>query len=762
VGRETILVNRKTWKLTYDAPAEDWNEALPLGNGSLGAMVFGGMEVDQIDLNLDTLWSGDGRYKGDKAEGCLHQARAAILDKDYHRAERIIREQILGDWGECYLPMGSLFLRHQGAEEGSDYSRQLDLNRSLYTSSYNIGEVRYQKEIFTSLSQGSLVIRMTASEAAIDLDIGLQSQLTFSFVPTEEKTQIMLRGNAPVYTDPDHQESVSSTHHEEGRGIHFGTVLQIQARQGEVEKAGQIIMVRGASEVLLLLSGRTDFGQGESYDPLQSAWQEIDRNGRLGYEALQESHEAEYRKYFDRVELELESDADVDLDPVSLIFHYGRYLMISSSKPGTQPGNLQGIWNSELRPPWNSDYTVNINTEMNYWIAEVCNLSEFHQPLFDLVERVYKQGQRTAREMYGLPGWVAHHNIDLWGHSTPVGRYEEHGDPCCYGFWPLGSGWLCRHLWEHYAFHGDRDFLRDTAFPLIRGAVEFYLAYLVEHGGYLVTIPSTSPENLFVAEDGDNHSVSLASTMDIAIIRELLASFVTVCQELDLEDPLVEEVEKALALLPPYRIGRYGQLQEWFIDYEEVDPHHRHLSHLYGLYPGDQIDPEGTPELAKACEVTLERRGDEGTGWSLAWKASLWARLKNGDKAFSLLERQLRRIEKSDVATVGGGTYPNLLCAHPPFQIDGNFGITAAIAEMILQSQTGRIVLVPALPKTWSKGRVVGLRARGGFTLSFSWENGTVVTCEITSDRAESCQVVLNGIEVEALFDRNGNFAYVK
>lgn len=437
----------------------------------------------------------------------------------------------------------------------------------------------------------------------------------------------------------------------------------------------------------------------------------------------------------------------------TLLFHYARYLMICSSKPGTQAANLQGIWNNQMRAPWSSNYTVNINTEMNYWMAESCNLGDCHTALFELIDRTVEKGKITAQKLYGLEGWVSHHNIDIWGNSDPVGKYAQDGSPCQYALWPMSSAWLCRHMWEHYCYTLDGDFLKDRAYPVIREAVRFYLGYLTEYDGYLVTCPSTSPENCFLDRKGEKHSVTFASTMDISILKELFATYLQICKILKV-DVLEKETEFALKKLPPFKIGHDGQLQEWYRDYRETDIHHRHVSHLYGLYPGNVIK-ETDQELKKACEISLNRRGSQGTGWCMVWKASLWARLKNGEKAFELLKNQVNLTHTTELDMSGGGIYPNLFCAHPPFQIDGNFGFAAAISEMLLQSQNNDIELLPAIPEQWKRGQIKGIKARGGYTVDFSWKNGKVYYIKISALKEGNVIVRYNG-QISRFFFKEG------
>lgn len=767
---------QKRWQLIYGNPARNWNEGLPLGNGSLGAMVSGAPDEERIDLNLDTLWSGDGRYKGgENTANLIPEIRKLVLGGNYEQAEELIKDNVLGDWGEGYMPLGSLLIKQKYGQRYENYERKLDLNQALYSCSYSIDGVIYEKEMFCSMTDNIFVLKMTASEPQIELKISLESKLEHTFEDAPRVDQIMFKGNAPIFLEPDHRHRKGSEPFDAGKGISCGTAIQVDIDGGILSKTGHVINIEGAKEVLLILSGSTNFGKEKDFDNLQNCLVQLENGEKRDYHELKEQHITEFSSYFGRVdlilgdrpqELELQNrlkkfqEDREDQDLIALMFHYGRYLMISSSKPGTQAINLQGIWNDQLFPPWNSDYTVNINTEMNYWPSNVCNLSEFQLPLFDLIERTSRQGEKAAQEIYGLNGWVAHHNIDIWGHSTPVGKHGADREACSWGFWPLGSGWLCCHLWEHYAFTQDKKFLEERAYPLMEGAVRFYLEYLTEFDNYLVTVPSTSPENLFKGDDGEVYSVTVASTMDVAIIRELFKNFLLAGEILNCASPLSKAVQDALEKLPPFKVGKHGQLQEWYFDYDEEDQHHRHVSHLYPLHPGSQINPDDQPDLAKACEVSLIRRGDEGTGWSLAWKANLWARLKNGDKALDLMGQQLRLVDTTEVSSLGGGTYLNLFCAHPPFQIDGNFGLTAAIAEMLIQSHTGKIELLPALPLEWSKGEVRGLLARGGYTISFSWDKGKIVKCKIEAMEPRDCQVIINGEEITAKFGQDKTFTY--
>lgn len=732
--------------LVFDRPAEAWNEALPLGNGSMGAMSYGRLRKEKVELNLDTLWSGTGRDKENKNTDVdwefLHQK---IFDGEYEEAEAYCKENILGDWTESYLPAGNLYIDTNVPElkEHGSYQRQLSLRDALEQVVYRQDGQVYQREFFTSMSEPVMALHYKADAYSnLELHISLDSQIRHA-CSAFGTNGLVLEGQAPIYVAPPYYSCEHPIVYEGGKGTQFVIGLSVQAPKGCVCQKDNTLLVTAENDVYIYLSGITDFQSQDSY--LARKKQMLERICNLSYPQLKESHQKAYEAYFDRMDLTLNPGVQNDL--VIKMFHYARYLMIASSKPGTQCANLQGIWNHDLRAPWSSNYTVNINTEMNYWMAEKANLSDCHEPLFDLVERTASRGKKTAKEVYHLNGWVSHHNLDIWGHSSPVGHFGQDENPCTYSMWPMSSGWLCWHLWEHYRYTLDKDFLREKAFPLIRGAVEFYLGYLVPYERYLVTVPSTSPENTFTAPDQGAHSVTFGSTMDNSILKELFGNYLKACEILGITE-LTDKVKAALEKLPPFKRGKGGQLQEWFLDYPEVDVHNRHVSQLYGLYPGNLIHREDE-ELLAACRVALDRRGDEGTGWCMAWKACLWARLGDGERALKLLKNQLHVTREENCSLVGGGTYPNMLCAHPPFQIDGNFGFAAAVLEMLVQYQDDRILFLPALPKEWKDGKIRGLKAPGGITIDFAWKDGRITECSLKSLTDTVRTLLYNGTEKE-------------
>lgn len=741
--------------LIFDKPAEAWNEALPLGNGTMGAMSYGRFQNERIELNLDSLWSGNGRNKENPNKNVDWDLfRKHIFAGDYQGAENYCKENVLGDWTESYLPAGTLSINvKEPIQNGNSfYRRELCLTNATEKIEFCQDDLIYQREFFVSMSEPVMAIHYhTSPNCNLEMSITLESEIKHKSAFFAENG-IILEGQAPIYVAPPYYSCEVPVVYEEGQGIRFAIGLYVQTNGGNVYQQADKLFINTPNDVYIYVSGVTDFKQKELFFSKRNCMMENIQH--IQYEKQKKAHMDVYANYFDRMHLDINYTPDNEL--ALKMFHYARYLMICSSVPGSQCTNLQGIWNHHMRAPWSSNYTVNINTEMNYWMAEKANLSDCHMPLLELIERTSKKGEKTAQDVYHLAGWVSHHNLDIWGHSSPVGQFGQDENPCTYSMWPMSSGWLCCHLWEHYCYTLDEAFLKKKAFPIIQGAVEFYLGYLVPYKGYYVTAPSTSPENTFLAPDMTTHSVTFASTMDISILRELFGLYLKACEILGVED-FTNAVKNVLQKLPPYKIGKEGQLQEWFYDYPEADINHRHISHLFGLYPGNQIHKENEP-LIEACRTSLERREDKGTGWCMAWKACLWAKLGDGNHALTLLKNQLRLTREEACSLVGGGIYPNMLCAHPPFQIDGNFGFAAAVLEMLVQYEEQKIVFLPALPDEWKDGMAEGVKAPGNITLNFKWKEKRVAEINLKSPIDAKLVILYNGMEEEIVLNAGSSY----
>ena len=725
--------------LHYPKPARAWTQALPVGNGTLGAMIFGGLDRERLALNHDELWTGFPQDRS-RTGSYVHfpKARQLALDGKLNEAQDLLEKEWLATRTQAYMPLGDLIINFEKPGKPESYRRSLDLTTATALTEYRINDTVFKREVIASFPHKTIAIHLSAKgKEKLNFKIRLNSKLKSKVYVKDDI--LWLEGECPsefnsggidhnmVYNDKD-----------ELRGIQFLSGVRVICN-GTVTFDKASISVNGAKEAAIYFCAETSFNGWQNQPFINGKEFKKTCKSRLenlgDYKEIRAAHIEDYRSYFDRVEIDLGSDnrSDTPTDKrlkafekkkndrglYSLLYNYGRYLAIAGSREGSQPLNLQGIWNEKIVPPWNSNYTVNINTEMNYWPMLPCNMPELHLPLIEMIKDISISGISTAKEHYDAPGFVCHHNIDLWRHTVPV------SGQAVYAFWPMASGWLCRHLFEHYEYMRDEEFLRDTAYPIMKSAAEFYLFYLVEDkNGALIAAPSTSPENTFTYR-GKSCSVSQTSTMTMAIIKDLFISCIRSAEILDFDHDFAALLKQKLELMLPFQIGNKGQLLEWYEEHEEREPHHRHVSHLYALHPARLINTEDTPELTEACRKTLELRGDDGTGWSLGWKINFWARLRDGDRALTLLEKQLRFVRSCSFNYMGGGgTYANLFDAHPPFQIDGNFGAVSGINEMLMQSDGENIWLLPALPSKWQKGHINGLLAKGGILVDIKWKNG--------------------------------------
>ena len=736
-------------KLWYTKPADFWVEALPLGNGRLGAMVFGNPYRERIQLNENTVWAGS-PYRNDNPEmlEALPEIRRLIFDGKYTEAENLANDKMVtkGAHGMPYQTVGNVFLSFPGHEMYRDYYRELDLHRAVATTTYQVAGTNFKREVFTSFANQVVIVRITADKPG---------KINFSAsVDRPAAVDISTKGN-----DQFTMTGITSDHEGVPGKLKFHTIVKIIPEGGSISPGEVSLTVTNANAATVFISIGTNFKNFRDItaNPIEKAEDYLVLAQKIAYAELLKQHEAAYQPMFNRVNIDLGTTDSIrkptdvrvkefskanDPQMAALYFQFGRYLLICSSQPGGQPANLQGIWTDQLFPAWDSKYTVNINTEMNYWPSEITNLTETNEPLVQMLKELSVTGRQTAKTMYNANGWVLHHNTDLWRFSGAID-----GPP---GMWPVGAAWLCQHLWEKFKFNGNVEYLK-SVYPVMKGAAQFFKDFLIEEPvhKWLVVSPSISPENAPYSIRQKWICIAAGTTIDNLLVYDLFTKTIKAAEILKTDKELVKSLQELIKRLPPMQIGQHSQLQEWMDDWDNPKDQHRHVSHLYAVYPGDQISPYRTPELFDAARTSLIYRGDTSTGWSMGWKINLWARFQDGNHAYKLLTDQIHLIEPTEQNrgwnNENGGTYPNLFDVCPPFQIDGNFGCTAGIAEMLLQSHDGAIHPLPALPDVWKKGSISGLRAAGDFEIAIEWNAGELTKLVVKSTLGGNCRLRLAG-----------------